>query len=350
MSYRSTCLSIFKGTAAIALPALAWALAAPTAASAEKGRIVFKIVMVEDEDGNPAAAGKAAAESLVKAMGDVSPKAVIVSECFEDRPYKEKLLKGICSVLPDEVVTGGATYGSFTQDGCTDFDAVCLLGIGGEGIGVSAQIVTKMGTAKLTFEQDQPLIRKRLHAAGNKLASRLRRTPKDRLAILIADAHSPKNQFLVEGVQQVLGKQFPITGGCVNKNAGQTFVYFGGKMYEDAAVALMLSGDFRVALSGRQANEEQKVIATAEEGAADALEAVQREPVCALAFNCAGRRSKLTRYEEELAAMQKALGGELPLFGCYCAGEIGPVDNPEEPSDALSGGSGWNVMFTVIGK
>jgi hypothetical protein len=350
MTHRSLALSILRWTPVAFLPALAWTLAAPPACSAEKGDVVFKIVMVEDKNEDPAAAGKAAAESLKKAMGDAPLGVVIVSECFEDREYKEKLLDGVCSVLPKDLVMGGATYGSFTQEGCTDFDAVCLLGIGGKGVGVSARLVTDMGTSKLTFEQDQDLIRQRLHAAGKKLASSLRRTDKDRLLILIADAHAPKNQFLVEGVQQVLGKSFPITGGCANKNAGQTFVYFGGKAYEDAAVAVMLSGDFKVGLSGRQANEEQKVIATANQGAAEALKAVQGEPIAALAFNCAGRRSKLKSYDEELASMQKALGDKLPLFGCYCAGEIGPVDNPEKPSDALSGGSGWHVMFTIISR
>ena len=28
--------------------------------------------------------------------------------------------------------------------------------------------------------------------------------------------------------------------------AGQTFLYFGGRIYEDSALALMLSGDFQV--------------------------------------------------------------------------------------------------------
>ncbi len=350
MSYRSAWLSILRWAPMLGFVALAAGAAVPRAVGAEKGQVVFRVVMVEDEEGDPVAAGKAAAKSLREAMGDTPLKAAIVSECFEDREYKEKLLEGLCAVLPDEVVMGGATYGSFTQEGCTDFDSVCLMGIGGDGVGVSARLVTEMGTAKLTFEQDQHAIRRKLHAAGKKLASGLRRTDKDRLLILVADAHSPKNQCLVEGLQQVLGKQFPITGGCANKNAGQTFIYFQGKMYEDAAVAVMLSGDFRVALAGRQANEEEKVIATAREGAAEALEAVEGEPVCTLAFNCAGRRSKLNDYEEELAAMQEALGRELPLFGCYCAGEMGPVDDPGEPSDALCGGSGWHVMFTVIAQ
>ncbi|MHC4407159.1 MAG: FIST N-terminal domain-containing protein [Planctomycetota bacterium] len=326
------------------------AILATCASPAWAGEVVFKIVMVEDEDGDPAAAGKEAAKKLKEQMGDVPLEAVLVSECFEDREYKEELLEGVCAVLPDEVVMGGATYGSFTQDGCTDFDAVCLMGIGGDGIDVSARLVTEMGTAKLVVEQDQDLIQKRLRAAGKKLASKLRRSDRDRLVILVADAHAPKNQFLVEGVQQVLGKPFPITGGCVNKNAGQTFVYFQGKMYEDAALALMLAGDFQVALSGRQANTNEKVIATANQGAAEAMKGAKGKPLAVLAFNCAGRRSKLESYEEELAAMQKAIGEKLPLFGCYCAGEIGPVDNPEEPSDALSGGSGWHVMFTVIAE
>ena len=342
--------SILKWMPVFVLPVVGITLVADAAVSAEKGQVAMKIVMVEDEDGDPVAAGKAAAEALKKAMGDVALKAVIMSECFEDREYKEQMLQGVTSVLPKEIVMGGATYGSFTQEGCTDLDSVCLLGIGGKGIGVSARLVTEMGTAKLTFEQDQDLIKKKLHAAGSKLASKIRRSDRDRVLILIADAHAPKNQYLVEGVQKVLGKQFPITGGCANKNAGQTFVYFGGQMYEDAAVALMLAGDFKVGLSGRQANVNEKVISTANEGAAEALKAVDGKPVAALAFNCAGRRSKLNDYEEELAAIQKALGNELPLFGCYCAGEIGPVDNPEEPSDALSGGSGWHVMYTIIAQ
>ena len=320
------------------------------ARAAQPGAIVVKTVMVQDEDEEPATAGKAAAEALKKAMGDVPIKAVLISECFEDREYKEELLAGLRDVLPAEVLFGGATYGSFTQGGCTDFDAVCLLGIGGDGIGVSARLVTEMGTSKLLPDEDRNEIRDRLHAAGEKLAGKLRRTDRDRLCVVVADAHSPKNQFLVEGLQKGLGKQFPITGGCANKNAGQTFVYFKGKIHQDAALALLLSGDFRVGLSGRQANQEQQVIATAEEGAQEALDRLDGEPMAVMAFNCAGRRSKLNDYGEELAAMQKALGTNVPLFGCYCAGEIGPVDSPEQEKDALSGGSGWHLMFAIIGK
>lgn len=322
-----------------------------TPAAKAGGPIVIKVVMVEDEDENPVAAGKRAAEALRKAMGGVPLKAVLISECFEDRENKLKLLEGLRRALPADILLGGATYGSFTQEGCTDFDSVCLLGIGGDGISVAAGLVTKLGTAKLLFEDKRELIEKRLRAGGEKLAAKLRKTDNDQLLILVPDAHSPKSQYLVEGTQRVLGDGFPITGGCANKNAGQTFVYFRGKAHADSAVALMLSGDFKVALSGRMAKDNDGVIRSANEGAAEALAQFKGKPLGVLAFNCAGRRSKLKNYEDELAAIQKALGKRLPLFGCYCAGEIGPVDSLEEKKPGvLSGGSGWHVMFTIIGR
>ena len=314
------------------------------------GEIVLKTVMVEDEDEDPKAAGKAAAEALVKAMGDTEPKLVLVAECFEDLEYKKPLLEGITSVLPKDVVLGGATYGAFTQGGCTDFDSVCLLGIGGEGISVAAGLVTDLGTSKLVFEDHEAEIKTRLRAAGKQLAGKLRKTDQDKLLVLVADAHSPKNRYLVEGAQQVVGKDFAVTGGSANKNAGQTFVYFRGKPYQDAAVAVMLSGDFCVSLAGRKGQDNDAVIRTAGEGAAEAMKGMKEEPIAVLSFNCAGRRGKLDNYDDELAAIQKEIGKDLPLWGCYCAGEIGPLDATERQPGVRCGGSGWHVMFTVIGR
>ncbi len=355
MNYRNS-QSWTKLLLILALTCLGWSAARAddawyTPPAKSSGEIVLKVVMVEDEDENPAAAGKQAAKALEKAMGSTPLKAVIVSECFEDRQNKEKLLSGICSVLPKEIVLGGATYGSFTQKGCTDFDSVCLLGIGGDGVAVAAGLVTNLGTAKLLFEDHRELIEKRLRAGGEKLAAVLRKTDNDQLLVLIPDAHSPKSQYMVEGTQKVLGNQFPITGGCANKNAGQTFVYFRGKAHEDSAVGVLLSGNFKVSLSGRMAKDNEGVIRSANEGAAEAMANFKGKPAGVLAFNCAGRRSKLKNFQDELDAIQKAIGKQLPLFGCYCAGEIGPVDSLEEKKPGvLSRGSGWHVMFTVIGR
>ncbi len=340
-------------TLAIALILAHYATAAETYNSpvAQRGGlIVMKVVMIEDEDEDPAAAGKAAAEALKKAMGGTPLKAVIVSECFEDREFKQKLLQGIGSVISKDILFGGATYGSFTQAGCSDFDSVCLLGIGGTGVGVSASLVTEMGVSKLVFEQHQGEIEKRLRAAGAKLAGKLPKTVLDKVLIVIPDAHSPKNEFLVDGVQLAVGKTFPITGGSANKNSGQTFVYYRGEMVNDAAVALMLSGSFNVAMAGRKAKENDAVISTAKAGAAEAAGKIEGKPIAVLAYNCAGRRSKLKKMEDELVAIQEAIGKDVPLFGCYNAGEIGPTDPTEKKPGVLCGGSGWHVMFTVIGK
>jgi len=217
-------------------------------------------------------------------------------------------------------------------------------------MGVSAALVTDMGTAKLTVAEHQAEIAERLHAAGKTLSAKLCRTELDRLLILIPDAHSPKNQYLVEGVQQEFGQQFPITGGSANKNAGQTFVYYRGKAYQDSAVGLLLSGNFHVAMAGRLAKDKETVIRTAAEGAAEALGKAHGAPLAVLAYNCAGRRGKLDNVAEELQAIQKSIGTTVPLFGCYNAGEIGPLDASEKTSDALCGGSGWHVMFTVVSR
>jgi hypothetical protein len=315
-----------------------------------QGAIVMRVVMVQDEDANPQAVGQSVAKSLQTAMAGTALKAVVVSECFEDEENKAQLLRGICSVLGDDLVFGGATYGSFTQTGSAGFDSVALLGIGGAGVGVSASLVTEMGTAKLTLDQHEAEIRDRLHASGQQLIERLARSDRDRLLLLIPDAHSPKNRFLVEGVQRVTGEQFPITGGSVNKNAGQSYVYYRGQLYRDSAVALMLSGDFDVALSGRLAKDQESVLRTAAEGAAEALSRTAKKPLAVLAYNCAGRRGKLDDVTEELRAIQRVIGTAVPLFGCYNAGEIGPVDASERTSDALCGGSGWHVMFSVLGR
>ena len=323
--------------------------AAPRAKA--RGKIVIRTAMVVDNDEKPTAAGKAAAAALKRAMGQTQPKVVIVSECFEDKEYKQKVLEGIYSVLPEEIIVGAASYGSYTQQGCSDFDTVSLLGIGGDGISVSASLVTEMGVSKLLLQDNQELIEKRLRLAGAKLAGKLRKTVKDRLLILLPDAHSPKNQFLVEGVQMAVGKTFPITGGSANKNAGQTFVYYRGKMYNDSAVALMLSGDLKVALAGRQAKDNDAVISTARSGAAEVVAKLKgAKPLAMLAFDCAGRRSKLKNLDDELHAIQKVIGKDLPLFGSYCAGEIGPLDVSEKDPNVLSGGGGWHVMLTLIAE
>jgi hypothetical protein len=299
---------------------------------------------------DPYEAGRRAAQKLATELGPEAPHAIVLTECFEDRAPKQQVLKGVTSVFPKDIIFGFSTYGTFTQQGCLDSDSVGLLAIAGDGIAVAAALEKDLGIAGLTIENDEPQLAAALRTGGAQLVAQLPRTDKDRLLVLMADAHSPKNQFLVEGAQSVVGKKFPVTGGSANKNAGQTFVYYQGKMYADSAIALLLSGDFKTAQSGRQAKENAKVIATADDGAKEAMAAAKAEPFSVLAFNCAGRKGKLDNIEEELAAIQTAIGRDLPLFGAYCAGEIGPADIAQKDPDTLASGVGWHVMFTVLAR
>jgi hypothetical protein len=311
------------------------------------GSIVTYVASSQNMD--PFEAGKQAAEALREKMGQVQPHTVVLTECFEDESQKQRVLKGICSVFPKDIVFGFSTYGSFAQQGCLDLDSVSLLGIGGRGIATAAALRRDLGIAGLTMEANEEELAQKLREGGSELVTKLSRTPDDRLLVIMADAHSPKNQFLLEGAQEVMGKNFPITGGSANKNAGQTFVYFQGQIYSDSAIALLLSGDFDVSLSGRQARENAKVISSAAESAAEALNGMKSKPFSILAFNCAGRKGKLDNIADELAAIQSVIGNDIPLVGAYCAGEIGPADVARKDTD-VSSGVGWHVMFTVMGR
>ena len=312
------------------------------------GAIVIRVASAENSD--PFKAGAAAAQALKSQMGKTRVHTILMSECFEDAGPKSQVLKGVSSVFPRDTIFGASSYGSFAQAGCFPSDSVTLMAIGGDGISVAAALERNMGVIGLTMAKDKDEIAKRLRDAGARQAKMLPRTPDDRLLIMLPDAHSPKNKFLVEGVQTVLGKGFPITGGCANKNAGQTFVYFAGRMYTDSSVALMLSGDFEVSMSGRKAKENAKVISTATDAAAEALGNLKSNPFAILAFNCAGRKAKLDNIENELTAMQRVVGKDIPLYGTYCAGEIGPADMSEKTPGVLSSGCGWHLMFTILGR
>lgn len=313
-------------------------------------QIVLKIAKSDDED--PAAAGKVAASAVKKQLGDLPVKAILVGECFEGKEAKAKVLAGVCTVFDAALVHGGSTYGGFVQGGVAGGESVVVTAIAGRDVEIAIACVEKMNTTGLTLENNREELEKKLSAAGGALAKQFTRSDKSRLLMVVADAHSPKNGSVVQGIQSVLGASFPVTGGSVNKNAGQSFVYFKGQMLSDAVIGLMLSGDFKLAMSGRQAKENDLVIATAKEGAAEAIAGLQKQgasPAFMLAFDCAGRKGKLKNVADELAAIQQTCGTELPILGTYNAGEIGPADIAEKTPGTLSYGVGWHAMFTAIG-
>ncbi|MBT3198828.1 MAG: hypothetical protein HN350_02835 [Phycisphaerales bacterium] len=324
-----------------------------TSGAAAKGAIVIKSALAENED--PTLAGKTAAEALKKALGDTAPKVVLVTDCFDDKELKTKVVQAVTAVFSKDVVVGFSGYGAFAQAGAQDLDTVCVMGIGGAGIDVQLALVKNMGGKdkdgkSLSFEDDNAALTKALGDAARKLAKQVQKKPDSKLLIAIADAHSPKNQLFMNGLQDVVGKDFPITGGSISKNDGETFLHYKGELYSDSAIAIMLSGDFKVSLAGRQAKTNDAVIATAKDGAAEALKALDAKPIAMLAFDCAGRKGKLDNLSDELSAFQGVTGKDITLFGCYCAGEFGPADVKDKTPGVLSSGMGWHAMITFIGR
>ncbi|MCP4375902.1 MAG: hypothetical protein GY794_06985, partial [bacterium] len=210
--------------------------------------------------------------------------------------------------------------------------------------------VKNMGTKGLSLNTDKDKLVKTLGDAARKLAGKLTKKADSQLLIAIPDAHSPKNQLFMNGLQEVVGKDFPITGGSISKNDGETFLYYRGELFGDGAIAIMLSGNFKVAMAGRQAKTNDAVIATAKDGSAEALKALGAKPIAMFAFDCAGRKGKLDNLGDELKAFQDAAGKDITLFGCYCAGEFGPADVKEKTPGVLSSGMGWHAMITFIGR
>lgn len=318
----------------------------PTRARAEP--VIVRTAAAADED--PARAGARAAADLKTALGGEAPKAILVMDSFEDLGAKRALLDSIASVFPRELLSGGASYGGFTQGGSIDDDGVVLLGLGGDALEVQVAFAEGMGAVGLTIEKDQERLAGALAAAGERLARQLSHPDRAALMLLVSDAHSPKNQLLLDGIQKVTGTELPITGGSVNKNAGQNWVYHRGAPHTDSAVALLLTGPFQATQTGRQAKTNDAVIATAREGAAAALGAAPSKPFALLAFNCGGRKGKLERLEDELHAIQSSIGESIPLFGAYCAGEYGPADLSENDGGRAPRGRGWHVMFSALAR
>ena len=308
--------------------------------------VVMRTVFADDEQEKPFEAGQLAGRKLLDAMKGTNLELVLFAESFEERESKEKLLAGLCSVLPKEKLFGLSAYGSFLRDSVGDGDRVTLLGIGGD-LAVQPALQTELGVASLTMDTAEEEIKTKLLQAGRTLGEKNRAPANHRLDILLADAHSPKNEFLVHGIQEILGKDALLLGGSANKNPDQNYIYYQGTRYEDEAILLTLTGSFQVAMAGRFANQGETIVQTAEEAAATAVENVRGTPFGMIAFSCAGRKSKLDELDDELNAIQSQFADQ-PIFGCFCAGEVGPSDPAVETTDAKCCGSGWYLMLAIL--
>lgn len=152
--------------------------------------------------------------------------------------------------------------------------------------------------------------------AGRELFEKFSPGPGARLLIILGTLHTPRHTWLTEGIKEVVPKEFHVIGG-----AGADFggIHFGGKRIPNAALGVMISGEFKVGVSG-------------EKGAKDTPSQLRGhftrawgqirggKPRLVLYFGCA---SWYSRKREEQHAVVKQMFKQIPVFGQFAGGEIG---------------------------
>ena len=322
-----------------------------TAFPVKEGTVKAVSATVENVDAYKA--GKAAAHRIKARLGGTTPHVLVVVDSYGKLAQKKDVIDGVASVFDRDIIVGGAVYGVYSQDGAFENDGVGILAFAGDGVQIETALVEKMNAAGLSMEKDKAKLTKMLGNAGAKLAMKLPNAKSADFMFMMADAHSPKNQLFLDGIQSVVGKKLPITGGSNNKNNGLNYVYYRGGFYQDAAWAMTVKGvNFVVKQTGLQAKTNDAVIATAKKGAtrvSNELSRAKAKPFLLTAVDCAGRMGKLDDLNDELAAIKKAIGPNLTVFGNYCAGEYGVAETKGKKTDAAVG-RGWHVMFSILGE
>lgn len=301
----------------VVLLATAWQLSTA-------GELVAASALSTEAD--PVAAGKAAAEQARKGLGDKAAKLVLVFQSFPG-PQQAQVLEGVAAVFDKAIIHGCSGLAAITTQGNPTGKAVGLLALGGD-------VEVAAASAKVAGKHRE---------AGKAIAEALPKMANARLLIVFGDCHVPRNKDLVEGAQEVLGKELPIIGGAVSGPSGNSF--YKGEAVPGVAVGVLIGGDFKVAARSRGGSDsEETVLRTAGEAAKAAAAELKGRPVAGLLFECTGRRGRVKNLADEMPILQEALGKDLPLIGFYGGGEIGPDEK------GVWTGFGYHIVCCVIGQ
>lgn len=293
-----------------------------------QAQMKMNTALITDKDAF--AAGEAAAKKIKAQLGDAKPAIVVMAECYGEKAEKAEALKGVTSVFGKDIVVSMAVYGIYTQEGAKDKRTVGLLALSGEDV-----------TARKALSE---VIQGDFTNVAKRLAQKLPVKNDAKLMLLLADCHSPRNQFFLDGLQSIYGTTLPMAGGSANKNVGFNWIGDAGELHTDVAALIVLNGPFKVSQAGEQARDNDAVLKTAEDTAARIRQGAKGSLTGALFFDCAGRKGKLEEIEEEQEAIAKGLGKGIPFFGIWCAGEVGVAND----SEGIPVGRGWHIMGTGI--
>ncbi len=176
------------------------------------------------------AGAEAALRALEKLQG-LEPKIIFL---FASIAYDQnEVLLGAKGVADGAHVVGGSAAGEITSFS-TIFDGVAAMAIASDQ--VEFTIGYSEGVSKDSFR------------AGAEVAQKITEAAKGSLGLFISlpDGMTGNGADIVEGVQSILGKNFPIIGGSLGDDYRfkQTWEYFNDRVLTDAIVGVGISGNF----------------------------------------------------------------------------------------------------------
>jgi hypothetical protein len=277
------------------------------------------------------AAGAEAATQAKAALGDTTPKLVLVFDGPKvEHKDKDEMLEGVASVFDRAIVYGCNGYAPLTQDG--NDGAVAVMAVGGD-------VNVTVAAAEVEGKEDEHYV-----ACGKQIGETLKQAAavgEGKLLLLFGACHIPANDKLVDGVCSVLGEKFPIAGGA----AFQDVVYQQARPITGINLGILLTGDFQCGFAVKKDMSPQGLIDSAGEAFTEALGDAKEKAAVVFAFDCGGRRGKMKAdVPKELAAMKTA-AGDVPIFGFYGSGEIGCPDNDSAPC-----GVGYSISACAVSK
>jgi len=281
------------------------------------------------------AAGAEAAAAAKTALGDATPKLVLVFNSMDlKKPDQiDAMLAGVGSVFDASLVYGSTGYAPLTH--LASGGTVGLLALAGD-----VEVTTALAAVEGEDGQE---------ACGVEIGKALQEASQaqspGRVLLLFGDCHVPRNDALVKGVTSVLGEKFPIIGGSSSATMG---VYQKGKFVPKSNLGILLTGNFACGFSIKQDNSSKGLIDSARAALQEAVGQDREKAAVVFVFDCGGRRGKMLEngnFPEELKAM-KEIAGSLPIFGFYGSGEIGCAGG-----DAAPCGVGYHISAcAVVGK
>ena len=176
-------------------------------------------------------AGIEAALKAIENLQGLEPKIIFI---FASIAYDQnEVLRSAKSVAGSARIVGGSAAGEITSFS-TIFDGVAAMAIASDQIEFTAGY--SEGVSKDSFRAGEDVAKNVIHSAKNP----------PQLFISLPDGMTGNGAVIVEGVQSVLGKNFPIIGGSLGDDYRfkQTWEYIDDRVLTDAIVGVGISGNF----------------------------------------------------------------------------------------------------------